>query len=273
MIVEDLAPQYPKNDKGWIQFPPDVTERHKLFPPEVMHHPAKMHLGLCQSIIDAYTKPGDRILDPFGGTGTTGIAALQGREIELIELETDFVALIQNIIDSWTQQGIITGSLKVWSGDNRQVMAEMISNSFSRVITSPPYARTIGRTNNPVKEGNIGLSQQVEDTNKYAGKSTSGLNFGRLNAFLFDKAMKSYYEQVYRVLKPGGLYISVTKDYITGGKRNPLGADTIKTCQSIGLKFTGDWFKWAPPGTFFKSMHKSRGTVTVDDEDIIVFQK
>lgn len=44
-------------------------------------HPTQKPLSLLTRIIEASTQPGDLILDPFNGSGTTGIAAAQlGRE-------------------------------------------------------------------------------------------------------------------------------------------------------------------------------------------------
>ena len=57
-------------------------------------HPTQKPLRLLYRIILASTNEGDTILDPFSGSGTTGIAAnLLGRKYIGIEQETDFVQL------------------------------------------------------------------------------------------------------------------------------------------------------------------------------------
>ena len=57
-------------------------------------HPTQKPLRLLYRIILASTNEGDTILDPFSGSGTTGIAAnLLGRKYVGIEQETDFVQL------------------------------------------------------------------------------------------------------------------------------------------------------------------------------------
>lgn len=56
-------------------------------------HPAVMPLGLCRDLIRSWSNPGDTVLDPFGGSGTTGRAALElGRNCILIELNPEYVA-------------------------------------------------------------------------------------------------------------------------------------------------------------------------------------
>jgi site-specific DNA-methyltransferase (adenine-specific) len=54
-------------------------------------HPALMHEGLCQDLIQSYTNQGDLILDPFMGAGTTGkMAILNSRHYVGIELSPEF---------------------------------------------------------------------------------------------------------------------------------------------------------------------------------------
>ncbi len=51
-------------------------------------HIAAMPLDLARRCVSATSRPGDTVLDCFGGSGTTGQAALeQGREAVLVELD------------------------------------------------------------------------------------------------------------------------------------------------------------------------------------------
>lgn len=57
-------------------------------------HPTQKPLALLQRCIEASTKPGDFVLDPFAGSSTTGVAALAlNRKFCGIELENEFVDL------------------------------------------------------------------------------------------------------------------------------------------------------------------------------------
>jgi site-specific DNA-methyltransferase (cytosine-N4-specific) len=60
-------------------------------------HFATMPVKLAERCILAGTKPGDMVLDPFGGTGTTAQAALyHGRDAILIELNADYIKLAEH---------------------------------------------------------------------------------------------------------------------------------------------------------------------------------
>jgi DNA modification methylase len=57
-------------------------------------HFATMPPELAERCIKAGTRPGDTVLDPFGGAGTTGLAADRlNRDAVLIELNPDYAAL------------------------------------------------------------------------------------------------------------------------------------------------------------------------------------
>ena len=56
-----------------------------------MGHPAAFPVGIPEFFIKLFTKPGDRVLDPFAGSGTTGVAGEQlGRNVVLIDNKADY---------------------------------------------------------------------------------------------------------------------------------------------------------------------------------------
>jgi DNA modification methylase len=58
-------------------------------------HPAVFPVALPEFLISAYTNPGDLVFDPFGGAGSTLLAAERiGRRARLLELEPRYVDII-----------------------------------------------------------------------------------------------------------------------------------------------------------------------------------
>ena len=58
------------------------------------HHPTVKPVALMRWLIRLATEPGDIVLDPFGGSGTTGVAALlEGRRVILVERDPAFAAI------------------------------------------------------------------------------------------------------------------------------------------------------------------------------------
>lgn len=64
-------------------------------------HPTQKPVALYKRIIETGSNPGDIVLDPFAGSGTTGQAALElGRDIILMEQELDYVEKIRMRLQS-----------------------------------------------------------------------------------------------------------------------------------------------------------------------------
>jgi modification methylase len=80
-------------------------------------HPTQKPEALLHRVILSSTKPGDVVLDPFFGTGTTGAAARRlGRRYIGIEREAEYVALaearIAKIVPATAEELAVTGSKK-----------------------------------------------------------------------------------------------------------------------------------------------------------------
>lgn len=70
-------------------------------------HFATFPTALIKPCILATTRPGDHVLDPFAGSGTTGQVAIElGRKAVLIELNPDYVAMIRRRCDTTPGLGI-----------------------------------------------------------------------------------------------------------------------------------------------------------------------
>jgi len=75
---------------------------HMGFAPgeEATGHPAQKPLMLMQALIELTTQPGQVVLDPFAGSGTTGVAAKRlGRETILIERDPAYVEMARRRLE------------------------------------------------------------------------------------------------------------------------------------------------------------------------------
>jgi site-specific DNA-methyltransferase (adenine-specific) len=65
-------------------------------------HPTVKPIKLMEYLIDLTTNAGDVILDPFMGSGTTGIAAKNlRREFIGIEISPEYFKIAQQRIEAW----------------------------------------------------------------------------------------------------------------------------------------------------------------------------
>ena len=116
----------------------DSRLRKQLFVEDAMSHPAKGHIGMWQAMIEMYTEPGQWVLDPMAGIGTTLVAALMGRNVICNEMEQHF---LEPMVASWAKMkqqpmlGYELGQVLIVRGDARHLPL----SSADAVITSPPY--------------------------------------------------------------------------------------------------------------------------------------
>jgi DNA modification methylase len=273
------------DDHDWILFPRDSEWRRDLFSPKAEQHPAKMQLYIVKSAIEYYAESGWKVLDPFAGTGSTALAATMGCKVTLIEIEDLFMEFLQEVRNKWISEKLVDPlDFTIMQGDCRQVLRQLPEKSFDMIITSPPYSVTaqVGEvTDNgdgtaTSKDGTVFtgiVAKRRLEMYKYGSAGADPQNIGRLNVFNFNIAMEKVYERCLRVLKPGGLYVSVTKDAMAAGVRRSLSLDTLRVARSAGFEYFGDWFKWKAPGSMFQNLAKSQGKEVVLDEDIMVFRR
>jgi site-specific DNA-methyltransferase (adenine-specific) len=81
---------------------PNTPQREKFYG----KHPTQKPLALLERIVLACTKPGDLVLDPFSGSGTTGVAALSlGRSFIGFETKAEYSQLARKRIRAALKRG------------------------------------------------------------------------------------------------------------------------------------------------------------------------
>src|SRR5687768_17620652 len=146
MIFDGNMPQNKLNNlsnKEWLKFQKSWFIHNP--PPRkkgVLVHPAKFPETMAQEFIEFFTKPGETVLDPMAGTGSTLIAALRaGRNSHGIELNPKYAEIAKQIIEQ--ERATLGDSIselqsRIINGD-----ATLASNYqlplIDYVLTSPPY--------------------------------------------------------------------------------------------------------------------------------------
>lgn len=266
--MSEFAADYERDENGWVLFPRDVERRKELFPQEVFEHPAKANMFLTEELIYYLTEPGDHILDPFGGTGTTMIAALLKRPTTLIDIEPQYCRLMEETVLSWSttsRPGPLPADIHILHGDCRQVLPI----PCNAIITSPPYSQALGGGTG-LKD--VGKSNVDSSLRAYSGTAASPLNIGRLNPFYFERAMDKVYQKLAECLPSGAPMAFIVKDFMRGGGRFLLSEGIIRQAHKNGFAFR-EWYKWATPGSAQRKLMKAKGSKVVEDEDIIIFRR
>jgi len=106
-------------------------------------HPAKMAPAIARHAIYAYSSPGDVVLDPMCGIGTTVAEALRaGRHAIGVELEPRWAAVAAANMQQARHPGL---SATLLTGDARDldVLFPDMYDRVDLVVTSPPYGSAV----------------------------------------------------------------------------------------------------------------------------------
>ena len=265
----------------------DLSLRRWLFEDEVFAHPAKMHLGLMQRLVDMYSAPGDTLFDPMAGTGSLLYAATLGRHVVLRELEPDYLSLIQLSLPKMCEAaGYLLGKINVGWGDARLPF----NVKCDHILFSPPYGfETKGGDNTEALRRraerlaqNVGTSRRWQ---KYINEPTHGSfangfrypsgqsNTGNKSGRNYWKDMRLIYTNCLNVLPPAGLMIVVLKNSYRRGKLNDVTGQTIREVDALGGVLIARHGRLIDKPSIWVRRRREKGLPIIDVEDVLVFRK
>ena len=112
-------------------------------------HPCPFPQAMIERIVLACSNPGDVVMDPFGGSGTTGAAAMaHGRASVMIEREPTYWPIIEKrlgLVDRHIAGKAETGAdmfAEFHNGDAIEKMKLIPSKSVNLILCDPPFATT-----------------------------------------------------------------------------------------------------------------------------------
>lgn len=160
------------------------VQRRGRYVPESVKHPARMLPAIAAHAIGAYTEPGDLVLDPMCGIGTTLVEAVHaGRDAFGIEYEPQWSNIADANIRHAHDQGA-SGRASVIRGDATRLMSlvpKALTGQVALVVTSPPYGPTVHGLVRPGEHGVVKYDDRYndgEDKGNLAYRDLTGLTDG-----------------------------------------------------------------------------------------------
>jgi len=151
---------------------PGFGPYRNVMPEEAIAHPAKMNTKLLEYLIRRFTKPGEIVLDPMAGSGSTGVvAALHGRNAVCVELEEKFYRWMEKARENVKKHPTLTPKGRIINilGDARR-LSEILRKA-DIIVTSPPYSTAL-------KGGGIAIKGHFNDP-KLANRSYQPKTHGK----------------------------------------------------------------------------------------------
>ena len=209
------------------------SQRTGRYLPGSVAHPAKMLPAIARHAINAYTDPGDLVVDPMCGIGTTLVEALHlGRRGFGVEYEQRWATMARANIAHARTQGAI-GYAEVACADARtlpEVAPRELLGTAALVITSPPYGASLhGQIRSTSESGQRGVKKFDY---KY---SADRANLAHVGLDELIDGFARILSGCAALLRPGGVIAITARPWREHGELVDLPSEVITAGQRAGL--------------------------------------
>ena len=217
--------------KDWIKFTKSwFIHRPEPRSDQKVRHPASFPESLVRQFILFFTRKRQLVVDPFLGTGSTLVAAVEaGRSGVGFEISDKYAKISRKRVATALRRNGSSAKGFSWAevvrADSNKLSTIWQKRKYSAAdycVTSPPYW-------NQLKRNNIRQQTRVSkglDT-EYSNNPDDIGNIEDYRSFL--AAMKRHFDEVYKVMKPKGYLTVITNNVFTQGRMYPLAFDTVST--------------------------------------------
>ena len=210
--------------KEWLQHSFSIwRDIKKTSDEKKMDHPAIFPTDLAKRLIEIFSREDDTVLDPFFGSGSTAIAAIQSnRNFIGVELSKKYVKLTKERIDRLNNNNITT---KIFCDDSTQISQIIQNTKIDFCLTSPPY-------------WNILNQKRTADYKKNRKYSTSNNDLGNIDNYEeFLNQLKTVFTQVLTILNNNKYCVIIVMDVRKKNNFFPLHMDIVNVMKEIGFVF------------------------------------
>lgn len=200
-------------------------------------HPAPYSFQDIAHLITFFTKKGMRVLDPFGGVGSTAKACeLEGRLCTSIELQPRWRDLAVQRLETEVGEGT-SQKHDFILGDSRTELRRLADSTFDFMVTSPPYWSILNKKadHKVMKErvaNNLATNYSDDDANDLA------------NVESYEEFLKILVDDVFlecaRVLRPKKYMCLVVSDFRNKSEFISFHSDLI---QAMNKRKTSDGYQ------------------------------
>ncbi len=215
---------------------PSRLQRQGRYTPESMRHPGKMLPAIAATVIEALTRPGDLVVDPMCGIGTTLVEAVHlSRDAAGVEYEPDFVHLTLGNLRHAHAQGA-TGTPQLVCGDARNIatLYRALHGKAALVLTSPPYG---SHTHGHIRAGRDNGGGKLDKRHHRYSTDRGNLAHQPLPSLL--EAFGHILAGSAALLRPGGVIAITVRPIRVKGQLIDLPGQVIDTVHRHQLALTG----------------------------------
>ncbi|HEM2825817.1 TPA: site-specific DNA-methyltransferase [Streptococcus suis] len=195
-------------------------------------HPAPFSFQDISRLINFFTKEKDIVLDPFSGVGSTVKAAALSDRVGIgIELSPKWSELSLERLETEVGEGT-SKNHKIITGDSREVLKTLESNSIDFIVTSPPYWAILNKkADHKVKTERLAndLATNYSDSDEDLGNIESYSDF-------MDTLTNEIFRECGRVLKQDKYIAIVVSDFRHKSKFISFHSDLIQRLDKLRVE-------------------------------------
>jgi 23S rRNA G2445 N2-methylase RlmL len=209
-----------------------------------VEHPAKMLPAIAHHAICTYTRPGDLVLDPMCGIGTSLVEAVHlGRNAIGVELEPKWASIARLNLEAATARGA-RGYGEVHTGEAARTLTtftdDTLMGKVRLVLTSPPYGSMTHGQVRSRRDGAEAVEKHAHVYSRDRDRRADNLAYQKpeMLAGSFARIMAACKP----LLAPGGVVVVTTRPYRKDGRlidflaRSPTPHDGRGWCRSTGAR-------------------------------------
>lgn len=205
--------------KTWTRYSISIWEIGKTTEESRLKHPALFPQKLVERLLKIYTKPGDTVLDPFMGAGSTLLAAQQlGCHAIGFDISPKYIQLAKKRL--YPKQS----KVHIYCETANKLVDIIPPNSIDLIVTSPPY-------------WNIHRQRRTADGKTSRPYTASSQDLGNIPKYSdFLESLGTISKHLFTVLKPGQWCILIVMDLRKKNKFYPLHIDCIDHWTNVGFQ-------------------------------------
>lgn len=196
-------------------------------------HPATYPISLARKCIDLFTHEGELVVDPFVGSGTTLVAAMDSnRNAVGFDLQPKYIDVCKERL---AQSSFLASSSQVpVLADARVINNYLPEQTVSLVLTSPPYANLLNRKRkNKSRRGDLRANEQLGTVEQYSQDES---DLGILPLEAYKTAMADVFRGLFPLLKPGAHCVVNVPDMWWENERITIHIAVIEALRSVGYE-------------------------------------
>lgn len=199
-------------------------------------HPAPYSFQDIAHLITFFTKKGMRVLDPFGGVGSTAKACeIEGRLCTSIELQAQWNELAIQRLEIEVGEGS-SNKHNFIQGDSREELKKFSNSTFDFMVTSPPYWSILNK-----KADHKVMKERVANNlaTNYSDDENDLANVSSYDDFL-EILVNDIFMECARVLRPKKYMCLVVSDFRNKSEFISFHSDLI---QAMNKRETADGYR------------------------------